>query len=110
MWLAGYGSRNHPAEGKEQDLYVKAVALEDRAGHKLVLMTSDLVGIPRELSEQVAADVQRRTSLPRERLMLTCSHTHCAISRESVSFMSWLTRSRGFGVPLPPSVEGSAHL
>src|SRR5437899_110547 len=77
MWLAGYGSRNHPAEGKEQDLYVKAVALEDRAGHKLVLMTSDLVGIPRPLAEAVTAAVQRQTGLPRASLMLSVSHTHC---------------------------------
>src|SRR5438093_13387183 len=77
MWMAGYGNRTKPAEGKVHDLFVKALALEDPAGGKLVLLTSDLVGIPRELSEQVAADVQRRTGLPRERLMLTCSHTHC---------------------------------
>src|SRR5262245_53761081 len=77
MWMAGYASRNKPAEGKLHDLYVKALALEDAGGGRLVLLTSDLVGIPRELSDQVAAEVERRTRLPRERLMLTCSHTHC---------------------------------
>lgn len=77
MWMAGYGNRNKPAEGKETELYVKALALEDPRGGRLVLMTSDLVGIPRALSEAVAAAVRKRTSLPRERLMLTVSHTHC---------------------------------
>src|SRR5690242_9878742 len=77
MWMAGYGSRNKPAEGKLTELYVKALALEDPHGGRLVLMTSDLVGIPRHLSEAVAAAVRRRTGLPRERLMLTVSHTHC---------------------------------
>lgn len=77
MWLAGYANRNHPSEGKVHDLHVKALALEDAAGGKLVLLTSDLVGLPRALSEEVAAEVRRRTGLPRERLMLTCSHTHC---------------------------------
>src|SRR6266436_3596026 len=28
LWMAGYAGRNHPAEGKDQDLYVKALALE----------------------------------------------------------------------------------
>src|SRR5712691_8019205 len=77
MWMAGYGNRNKPAEGKIHDLFVKALALEDPAGGKLVLLTSDLVGIPRDLSERVAAEVRQKTGLPRERLMLTCSHTHC---------------------------------
>src|SRR6266581_116446 len=77
MWMAGYGNRNKPAEGKIHDLFVKALALEDPAGGRLVLLASDLVGIPRELSERVAAEVRQKTGLPRERLMLTCSHTHC---------------------------------
>jgi hypothetical protein len=77
MWLAGYGSRNHPAEGKETDLYVKALALEGPDGGRVVLLTSDLVGIPRSLSEAVAEAVRRRIGLPRERLLLTVSHTHC---------------------------------
>ena len=49
MWMAGYGNRNKPAEGKLQDLYIKALALQDQAGEKLVLVTSDLVGVPRDL-------------------------------------------------------------
>src|SRR5262245_3765982 len=54
MWMAGYGHRNKPAEGKLTDLYVKALALEDPHGGRLVLLTSDLVGIPRSLAEPVA--------------------------------------------------------
>jgi hypothetical protein len=88
MWLAGYASRNKPSEGKVHDLHVKALALEDPAGGKLVLLTSDLVGIPRGLSEEVAAEVKNRTGLPRERLILTCSHTHCGpVLRDNLSDM-----------------------
>jgi hypothetical protein len=77
MWMAGYSARNKPAEGKVHDLYVKALALEDADGRRVVLLTSDLVGIPRDLSEAVTAEVTKRTGIPRERLMLTASHTHC---------------------------------
>jgi hypothetical protein len=77
MWMAGYGARNKPAEGKLTDLYVKALALEAPDGGRFVLLTSDLVGIPRALAEPVAAEVRKRKALPRERLMLTVSHTHC---------------------------------
>jgi hypothetical protein len=85
IWMAGYGNRNKPAEGKVHDLYAKALALEDARGEKLVVLTSDLVGIPRSLSEEVAEEVERRTGLTRERLLLTCSHTHCGpVVRDSL--------------------------
>jgi neutral ceramidase len=29
MWMAGYGSRNHPATGLLNDLYAKALVVED---------------------------------------------------------------------------------
>jgi neutral ceramidase len=77
LWMAGYANRTKPAEGKQHDLHVKALALEDSAGTTLVLVTSDLIGLPRSLSDAVAAEVQRKAGLPRERLMLTASHTHC---------------------------------
>lgn len=77
IWMAGYASRNKPAEGKEMDLFAKAVALEDSAGMTLVIVGTDLVGLPRSLSEPVAREVSRRTGLPRASLMLTSSHTHC---------------------------------
>ncbi|HJZ53615.1 MAG TPA: neutral/alkaline non-lysosomal ceramidase N-terminal domain-containing protein [Gemmataceae bacterium] len=77
MWMAGYASRTKPAEGKEHDLYAKALAIEDAAGKRLVLVTTDLIGIPRPLGEEVAAEAQAKYGLKREELMLTSSHTHC---------------------------------
>lgn len=76
LWMAGYASRNKPGEVKRHDLWVKALALEDAAGNRCVLLTSDLCGIPRSLSEPVCAEVTKRTGLKREQIMLTCSHTH----------------------------------
>jgi putative membrane-bound dehydrogenase-like protein len=77
LWMGGYSSRNKPAEEKQHDLRIKALALEDNRGEKFVLVTSDLLGFPRELSDQVAEAVHKKTGLPHERLMLTSSHTHC---------------------------------
>lgn len=77
MWMAGYASRTKPSEGKQHDLWVKALALEDSAGTVLVLVTSDLIGIPRDVSESVAAAVREKAGLTRERLLLSASHTHC---------------------------------
>jgi len=88
LWMAGYAGRNKPNEGKVHDLFVKAVAIEDPAGGKLVLVTSDLIAIPRSLSVAVADEVKKRTGLARERLMITASHTHCGpVVKDSLTDM-----------------------
>src|SRR5437868_2717419 len=46
VWLAGYGSKRVP-DGKLHDLWMKALALEDDAGRRVVLITSDFQGVPK---------------------------------------------------------------
>ncbi len=77
MWMAGYAGRKKPSEGVALDLYCKALALEDDAGRRVVFVTCDLIGIPRDLREGVAGAVAEKYQLPAERLVLNASHTHC---------------------------------
>lgn len=76
LWMAGYGSRDHVAEGKLTDLWAKGLVLEDGRGERLVLVTLDLVGIDRDVSQTITEQLTRECSLPRERVALCCSHTH----------------------------------
>ncbi|HEV8001584.1 MAG TPA: neutral/alkaline non-lysosomal ceramidase N-terminal domain-containing protein, partial [Planctomycetaceae bacterium] len=75
--MAGYSSRTSPADGSLHDLYVRVLALEDAQGHRAVLVSSDLLGIPRSISENVSQVLASKFGLPREALMLNASHTHC---------------------------------
>ncbi len=77
MWMSGYAARTAPADGKETDLWAKAMALEDAAGHRAVLVTLDLVGIDRDTSRAVCKLIEERHHLPREAITLSVSHTHC---------------------------------
>jgi hypothetical protein len=76
MWMAGYAARTRPAEGKLTDLWAKALALEDPAGQRVVLVTLDLVGIDRDLSQAIVRQLQETYGLRREQVVLNCSHTH----------------------------------
>jgi neutral ceramidase len=76
IWLSGYGGRNKPAATKHDDLWAKALVIEDAAGHRAVLVTLDLVGIPRELSVTVCKQIETRYKLPRSAIALCSSHTH----------------------------------
>jgi hypothetical protein len=76
MWISGYSSRDKPAQGKVHDLWAKALVLEDPTGRRCVLVTMDLVGIPRDLSVAVCEAITKKHNLPREAIMLAASHTH----------------------------------
>lgn len=76
MWMAGYGSRTKPSEGKLTDIWVKALALEDKAGKRSVLVTMDLVGIPKRVSDDIRDALKRKLGLSRSQIILNASHTH----------------------------------
>lgn len=76
VWLAGYGSKRAP-DGKLHDLWMKALALEDTAGHRVVLITSDFQGVPKVMSDPAFAQMQKQFGLKREQVMFTFSHNHC---------------------------------
>lgn len=80
MWMSGYANRKKPAEGKLHDLWAKVLVLEDPDGRRAVLVTMDLVGIPRDLSQAVCQELQRRYKLGREAVLLNVSHTHTGSS------------------------------
>lgn len=77
MWMAGYAGRTKPAEGVAQDLFAKALVLEDESGGKLAVITLDLIGVPRSLRLSVAERVKREHGIEPERLLINASHTHC---------------------------------
>jgi hypothetical protein len=76
MWMSGYGGRDHPAEGKLTDLWAKAVVLEDPAGHRIAAVSLDLVGIDRDTSLAIRAQLRDKHGLPLANVALLCSHTH----------------------------------
>ncbi|PYK07922.1 MAG: hypothetical protein DME65_15315, partial [Verrucomicrobia bacterium] len=76
--MSGYASRTKPFERVEQDIYAKALALEDRQGNRAVLVTTDLIGISRAVADSVCQRIQDKTKLVRSQILLSSSHTHSA--------------------------------
>ncbi|MEZ5404325.1 MAG: neutral/alkaline non-lysosomal ceramidase N-terminal domain-containing protein [Bryobacteraceae bacterium] len=78
IWLAGYASRDKPASEVRQEIFAKALAIEDSTGAVSVIVTLDLVGIRRDMAEDIASQVTKDHGIPRERIIFNASHTHSA--------------------------------
>jgi len=77
IWMSGYASRTKPSEGVVHDLWAKALALEDAQGQRVVIVATDLIGLPREVTDEVVARVKKKHRLERSQLVLNSAHTHC---------------------------------
>lgn len=76
IWLAGYAGRSEPARGAAQELWGKALALEDDSGKRLVLVTLDLLGTSAELTRRISRKAGERYNLERSAILFNSSHTH----------------------------------
>ena len=76
MWMSGYAARRKPSEGKLHDLWLKALAIEDPGGKRVLLLTADLLGIPRDLSDEICGAIGKAHGLGREAILIATSHTH----------------------------------
>ena len=76
IWMSGFAARKVPADGVLHDLWAKALALEDSKGGRAVIVTTDLIGLPRSISDEAAARLQKDFGLERSRMVFNSSHTH----------------------------------
>lgn len=76
LWMAGYAVRDHESEGTLHDLWAKALALEDAMGNRAVLVTTDLLGFPKAMSDRIRDRLSKKFKLSRSQIILNSSHTH----------------------------------
>lgn len=76
IFLSGYATRKKPSEGVKLELWAKALAFSDKKNGRVVVVTTDLIGMSRSLSERVGAEAEKKYGLRRAQLMINSSHTH----------------------------------
>lgn len=77
VWLAGYGIKRVP-EGKIHDIWVKVLALRSASGGRIVMATTDHMGMSKTIYDRLYRRVKEQFQLDRSEFMLTYSHNHCA--------------------------------
>src|SRR6476660_361602 len=87
--LAGYASRTKPFEKVDQDLYARALALQEAQGNRAVLVTLDICILPAEVAEPVRVRIAQRQKLKPAAIILSFSHTHAgpavSLSTETIA-------------------------
>lgn len=78
IWLAGYANRTAPSDGVALDLFGKALALDDGAGGRVVIVTLDLIGVPAALRAHAEKAAAEKFGLRPHEFLLNASHTHSA--------------------------------
>ena len=76
--LAGYASRNKPAEKADQTIVVQAVALKNTSGERFVFVALDNCGVAHAFMQPVLQQCADQFQLGRGAVAVVCSHTHSA--------------------------------
>ncbi len=85
--MAGFGSRKGTfAEGIHDSLFVKVVAIKVEE-QVLVLIGSDMLVVPPNISEAVSRVVTEKTGLKRNQLFFSATHTHSGVGAWSEGFV-----------------------
>lgn len=74
--LAGYAARTKPFEKVTQDIFAKALALQDSAGSRAVIVTLDICIIPADVANQIRDRIAQKTKLDAAAILMNLSHTH----------------------------------
>lgn len=76
MPMAGFASRTHSSEGTLHDIWAKALLIEDSKGKRAVMISSDLLGFPKIMSDPIRDRIKTQYGLGRDQILLNSSHTH----------------------------------
>ncbi|MEX2512068.1 MAG: neutral/alkaline non-lysosomal ceramidase N-terminal domain-containing protein [Cyclobacteriaceae bacterium] len=76
MWMAGYAGRIAPSQGTLHKLWAKALVLEDSQDNQVVMITADLSGMPKSMTDRIKGRLEKQWSLSAAQVMLNLSHTH----------------------------------
>ncbi|MFM8325631.1 MAG: hypothetical protein ACKN9U_12280, partial [Pirellulaceae bacterium] len=63
-------------EGVLTELHARSLFLEDAQGHRLVVLTLELIEIPSELRDRIVELAKQQHGIPADQLLLNVSHTH----------------------------------
>lgn len=106
MWMAGFGARSEPSQGVHQDLYAKALALEDHDGTETVVVNVEILFVSRSLRAAIVERCEEEYGVAPRRVLLNASHTHQGPATRTATEA---VETDDRGTKLVPKADGSAN-
>jgi hypothetical protein len=75
VWLSGYGARNKPSDGIIDELYSKALVLDD-GQNKMAIVSVDLLWVPIKITNEIRKKVKEKIGIPEKNILICATHTH----------------------------------
>ncbi len=69
-------ARSQVATGTHDDLHARSMVIEDVNGNTVCIISLSLVYIGRPLVERIREEVTRKTGIPGDAILISCTHTH----------------------------------
>lgn len=76
MRLSGYSNRTEPAKDALAKLHTRALVMKSTSGNLYAIVSVDLLGLAARHNAELAKRIQDEFKIPRERLVVSCTHTH----------------------------------
>jgi len=74
-WLSGYGGRDKPSDGIVDELYARAMVL-DNGSNSIAIISVDLLWIPLQMTNQVREILKNKIGIPEQNILICATHTH----------------------------------
>ena len=78
IWLSGFGVRTRPSEGVLRRIFATALALDDGSATMSIMVSAEILGFTREMSEDIGRQISARFGIDPNRITLTATHNHSA--------------------------------
>ena len=75
VWLSGYSSRDKPSDDIEDELYAKALVLDD-GQNAIAIVSTDLLWLPLEITNQIRKIANEKTGIAEKSVLICGTHTH----------------------------------
>jgi len=77
--MSGYASRGLPSTGVHDSLFVRAFVFDD-GKTKACFIQADLIGFSFEFVDEISGEIEKKTGIPKQNVMLVAAHNHGAPS------------------------------
>ena len=110
IWMSGYPFRDRPSEGALHPLWAKALAIEDSNRTRVVIVATDLIALPRDITDLVSMRVQQRYGIERSQIMFNSTHTHSGpVVWPNLNQNKYPFFNNGIGAPGNPAIFYDNH-